>query len=119
MLVPVKPEFLSTIGLPLLARSMEHFNDKYPDRQLQLAGIVFNQSDKYIPEAEKAKQMVRQEANKRNWYLFDNEISYSRSYPKGAREGKPISGTSYARSCKKQEFRAFASEFQDRTCQDS
>ncbi len=114
VLVPVKPEFLSTIGLPLLARSMEHFNDKYPDRQIQLAGIVFNQSDEYIPEAEKAKQTVRQEANKRNWYLFDNEISYSRSYPKGAREGKSISDTSYARPYKIQEFDAFASEFADR-----
>ena len=114
LLVPVKPEFLSIIGLPLLARSMDDFNARFPDRQLQLAGIVFNESDEYIPEAEKSKQTVRQEANRRNWYLFDNEIPFSRSFAKGAREGQPISRTSYARSYRIEEFRAFAHEFQGR-----
>ena len=114
VLVPVKPEFLSTIGLPLLARSMDDFNDKFPDRQLQLAGIVFNESDEYIPEAEKSKRTVREVANQHSWYVFDNEIPYSRSYAKGAREGQPISRTSYARSYRIEEFRAFAREFQGR-----
>ena len=114
ILVPVKPEFLSIIGLPLLARSMADFNNKFPDRQVQLAGIVFNESDEYIPEAEKSKQTVRQEANKRNWHLFENEISYSRSYAKGAREHQPISRTSYAKSYRVDEFRAFANEFGSR-----
>ena len=37
LLVPVKPEYLSAIGLPLLARSMREFQDAYPNRNLQLA----------------------------------------------------------------------------------
>ncbi len=114
LLVPVKPEFLSTVGLPLLARSMKDFNDKFPDRKLQLAGIVFNTATEYIPEEMQAKQWVRQLADKHNWHVFENEISYSRSYAKGAREGQPISRTSYAKGYRVDEFRAFAHEFQVR-----
>ena len=111
LLVPVKPEFLSTVGLPLLARSMNDFNKKFPYRQLQLAGIVFNESDEYIPEAERSKQSVRGVANRYNWYVFGIEINYSRSYPKGAREGQPIFRTSYARWNRCQEFWDFTYEF--------
>lgn len=114
LLVPVKPEFLSTIGLPLLGRSMLGFDKKFPGRQLQLAGIVFNESDEYISEAEKSKQTVREVARQRGWYVFENEISYSRSYAKGAREGQSIFRTSHARWDRKETFRAFAHELQNR-----
>ena len=114
VLVPVKPEYLSMIGVQLLHRSMSDFHKSFPDRELQFAGIVFNESDEYIPEAEKSKQTVRQMANQHNWYLFENEISYSRSYAKGAREHQPISRTSYAKGYRVDEFQAFASEFQYR-----
>ena len=42
ILVPVKPEYLSSIGLPLLIRSTEEFSRRYDDHPLHLAGIVFN-----------------------------------------------------------------------------
>lgn len=114
VLVPVKPEFLSTIGLPLLDRSMSDFDKKFPGRQLQLAGIVFNAAEEYIPEEEKSKRSVRQLAEQYDWYVFDNEISYSRSYAKGAREGQPIFRTSNARWYRAKEFYSFGSEFADR-----
>ena len=114
LLVPVKPEFLSTIGLPLLHRSMKDFREKYPDRDLQLAGIVFNESDNYIPEAEKSKDEVCEVANQRGWYVFKEKISYSRSYAKGPREAEPIFRTSYARWDRKEQFRDFVHEFQYR-----
>jgi chromosome partitioning protein len=44
------------------------------------------------------------------WYVFDNEVTYSRSYPKGAREGQPIFWTSYARSIQASRFDAVAQE---------
>jgi chromosome partitioning protein len=93
---------------------MKDFNDKFPDRKLQVAGIVFNTATEYIPEEMQAKQWVRQLANQHDWYVFENEISYSRSYAKGAREGQPISRTSYAKGYRVDEFRAFAHEFQVR-----
>ena len=114
ILVPVKPEFLSTIGLQLLTRSMNDFHKNFPDKKLEIVGIVFNAATEYIPEEMLSKQLARQLANRNNWYVFENEISYSRSYAKGAREGQPISRTSYAKWYRVNEFRAFAREVQDR-----
>ncbi len=111
ILVPVKPEYLSTIGLNLLVRSIEDFRDEFPDSQLHLAGIVFNATSGYSPEESISKREVRQIASQNSWYVFDNEISYSRSYPKGARESSSISRTSYARYWLMEEFRAVAGEF--------
>lgn len=111
ILVPVKPEYLSTIGLNLLVRSMDDFHDEYPDSRLSLAGIVFNTTSEYLPEEGISKREVRQIAYQNGWYVFHNEISYSRSYPKGARENRPISRTSNANYLKKYEFITFADEF--------
>ncbi|MDH5687923.1 MAG: ParA family protein [Candidatus Bathyarchaeota archaeon] len=115
ILVPVKPEYLSTIGLPLLVRSMEEFKEgPYEDHDLELAGIVFNHASGYVPEEIKSKSEVKSIAAKYGWYVFEAEVSYSRSYPKGAREGRPIFRTSYARSYQAGRFHAFANEFAQR-----
>ncbi len=98
ILVPVKPEYLSTIGLPLLVNSMNDFLSEHEDSNLKLAGIVFNACSGYQPEEVKSQDSVRKLANKNGWNVFDSEIIYSKSYPKGAREGKPIFRTSYART---------------------
>lgn len=111
ILVPVKPEFLSSIGLPLLVNSMEEFKKHHEDHNLELAGIVFNATTEYVPEEVKSKAEVKKIARKNEWYIFENEVSYSRSYPKGAREGQPIFRTSYSRYAPAARFRAFAEEF--------
>ena len=114
LLVPVKPEYLSTIGLPLLVNSMEDFKMEYEDSKLQLAGIVFNAATDYLPEEALAKETVRMIAQKNKWHVFENEVEYSRSYPKGAREGKPIFRTSYSRGSKVRNFNLFAHELAKR-----
>lgn len=114
ILVPVKPEFLSTIGLPLLVNSMQDFKREYEDHNLELAGIVFNATTNYSPEESKSKREVKDLAKNNGWYVFKSELAYSRSYPKGAREGQPIFRTSYARSDQASLFRAFAQEFAER-----
>ena len=117
ILVPVKPEYLSTIGLPLLVRSMDEFKTApYGNNDLQLAGIVFNHTSDYSPEETISKREVRRMAAQYRWYVFKSEVSYSRSYPKGAREGKPIFRTSYARWKQASRFTAFADEFAGRIC---
>lgn len=113
VLVPVKPEFLSTVGLPLLVQSISDFNGQY-QRMLEIAGIVFNGVTNYSPEEVKSKEEVKRIAGKNNWYVFENNIRSSRSYPKGAREGKPIFWTSYARLDVASEFRGFATELAKR-----
>jgi chromosome partitioning protein len=114
ILVPVKPDYLSTIGLPLLVNSMQDFKQEYDDHDLELAGIVFNATTDYSPEEVKAKREVKELAKKNGWYVFTSELPYSRSYPKGAREGEPIFRTSYARTDQAAVFRAFALEFAER-----
>lgn len=114
ILVPVKPEYLSTIGLPLLVRSMEEFHDHHEDHNLELAGIVFNSTTEYVPEEAISKAEVKTEAKKYGWYVFKTEVTYSRSYPKGAREGRPIFRTSYSRWTQAHKFHSFAQEFADR-----
>ena len=114
ILVPVRPEFLSSIGLPLLVRSMEDFHQQHVDHRLQLAGIVFNSTSEYAPEENLSKRSVRDLANENGWYVFQSEIPYSRSYPKGAREGNPIFWTSYARQKQASRFHTFAAELAQR-----
>jgi len=114
ILVPVKPEYLSSIGLPLLVNSMEEFKKHHEEHDLKLAGIVFNATSDYVPEEVKSKDEVKTIAKKNGWYVFENGVSYSRSYPKGAREGQPIFRTSYSRWQQTQRFRAFAEEFAKR-----
>jgi chromosome partitioning protein len=111
VLVPVKPEYLSAIGLPLLRQSLGDFNRENPGRDLDVTGIVFNGSSGYSPEEIKAKNEVGGLAGDFGWKVFKAEVPYSRSFPKGAREGQPIFRTSYARTDQAARFQAFAAEF--------
>lgn len=114
ILVPVKPDYLSTIGLPLLINSIEEFRLEFPGHNIELAGIVFNATTDYSPEESKSKREVKDLAKQYNWYVFKTELAYSRSYPKGAREGQPIFRTTYARTDQTSLFRTFAQEFAER-----
>jgi len=98
ILVPVRPEYLSTIGLPLLARSIHEFREQHEDSALDVAGIVFNSTSDYQPEEGRSQKEVTALAAQLGWHIFPTSIDYSRSYPKGAREGRPIFATSYSRS---------------------
>ncbi len=97
VLVPVKPEFLSTIGLPLIQQSMTEFTKLYR-KNITVAGVCFNNSSDYAPEAATSKTEVRGVCQNFGWRVFSEEIPYSRSFPKGPREGQPIFRTSYART---------------------
>ncbi|MFH1113772.1 MAG: ParA family protein [Pseudomonadota bacterium] len=110
ILVPVKPDFLCTIGLPLLVNSIEEFRLRHEGHQVEVAGIVFNAASQY-PEEEKSKKQVRTVAKQNGWYVFDNEIPFSRSFPTGARTGKPLFDTSHAPKKRITKFKQFTEEF--------
>lgn len=95
ILIPVRPEFLSTIGLPLIRQSMTEFTRSYR-KPLEVCGVCFNMCSNYSPEETTSKNEVRQVAGGFNWHVFDEDVPYSRSFPKGAREGSPIFQTSYS-----------------------
>ena len=111
--VPVKPEFLATIGLPLLARSLEEFKIMHQDQALEMAGIIFNdmrRSNK-PPEQRKSCADVKKLAATFNWPVFEEIAYHSDSYPTGSRQGRPIFLTGYAKDYVKGEFSEVASKF--------
>ncbi len=113
VLVPVKPEFMATIGLPLLARSIDEFTRENDDHMLEICGIVFNHSSSYSegPEGKQSIKDVEDEARRRKWNVFNTHVHYSASYPKSAREGTPIASTSYVRWTVTKEFGEFCNQF--------
>lgn len=113
IVVPVKPEFLATIGLPLLGRSLEEFRLKYQDQVIEMAGIIFNDKRRTntAPEQIESCNEVALLASKYGWPVFENEACHSDSYPAGSRDGVPIFRTNYARDYVIGEFSAVAEEF--------
>jgi chromosome partitioning protein len=112
VLIPVKPEFLSTIGLPLVVNSLEEFEATYR-KSVEILGIVFNASNEKL-EHGRSRAFVRKVAKEHGFYVFRNEVTYSDSYPKGSRFGTPIFLTDYARREKISNFYAVAEEFYKR-----
>lgn len=115
IVVPIKPEFMATIGLPLLARSLQEFRLENEDHDIDIAGLVFNHSSSYSagPEGQESIKDVSTQAARHDWHIFENQVRYSASYAKAAREQTPLSRTSYARGDVVQGFRRLAEEIFD------
>jgi len=113
VLIPVKPEFLSTIGLPLVIRSLDAFEERFKDQVPGVLGIVFNATSDKL-EHDRSRSYVANLAKENDWYMFENEVSYSDSYPKGSRMGTPIFLTDHARYWKVENFLSVANEFMTR-----
>jgi len=110
ILVPMKPEFLSTIGLPLIVESTEEFKMEYDRTDLEVAGIVFNVVTN-SKEALESRREIKELADKFNLYVFDEEISFSDSYMRSVREISSIMETKYTRRGTTDEFTTFAEAF--------
>jgi len=109
VLIPVKPEYLSTIGLPLVVRSLNDFRETYR-KEIEVLGVVFNASAPKL-EDDRSRADVKKTAKNEGWPIFRHSVSQSDSYPKGSRFGLPIFLTGYARSSKIADFEAVADEF--------
>jgi chromosome partitioning protein len=116
IVVPIRPEFLATIGLPLLARSLEEFRLMHQDQILDMAGIVFNGKRRINtpPEQKASIKDVTRVAGEHKWPVFANAAHHSDSFPTGSREATPIFNTNYARRYVKGEFSKVAEEFLER-----
>lgn len=113
IVVPVKPEFLATIGLPLLARSLEEFRLMRQHHTLEMAGIIFNDKRRVAtpPEQRASIKEVKKLSAENGWPVFRNAAHHSDSFPTGSRESTPIFRTNYARDYVKGEFTDVAEEF--------
>ncbi|AVF42315.1 chromosome partitioning protein [Pandoraea apista] len=113
VVVPVRPEFLATIGLPLLARSLEEFKMMHQNQSLEMAGIIFNDLRRTAtpPEQKKSMADVKKLADSFGWPVFNDPAHHSDSYPAGSRQGLPIFLTDYARDYVKDEFSSVGKKF--------
>lgn len=110
VLFPVRPEFLSSVGFPLIRRSIRAFRSRYGRSKLRVIGLVLTNVDNDFPEEyERTRDATEKFAKSQRWpFLSSLEIRASRSYVRGAREGTPIGRTDYARAVVIQEFRRLA-----------
>ncbi len=87
VLVPVRPEYFATIGFPLLNDSMEDFRKHNPAHQIDVAGVIVNNSFYHGgndggPEKDRAMKEIKNEADKNGWHIFCIQIPHSRGFPK-------------------------------------
>jgi chromosome partitioning protein len=108
ILVPIRAEFLASIGFPLLNRSIQAFQMRHEDKVIEVCGLVFNDFNRGNVKSE---NRLARKAAQYGWYVFKNDIPHSDSYFKAARDGMPISNTKGAHDKVKIEFDAFAEEF--------
>ena len=114
VLVPVRPEFLSSIGFPLLAQSVRSFKQQYPNHQLDVIGVFLANVRSNRPEYGRTKEATKRFANSQVWNYLTHEIRFSDSYPRGSREGSSIGNTDNARQYVRREFANFAKEVFER-----
>ena len=110
VLVPVRPEFLSSIGFPLLARSVSSFEQQYPGHPLEVIGVFLANVRTDRPEYGLTKKATTTFADSQRWSYLTHEIRFSDSYPRGSRESTSIRNTDHARQWVKQEFADFAAD---------
>ncbi len=113
ILVPIRAEFLASIGFPLLNRSIKAFQMRHEDKVIEVCGLVFNDFVRGNEKREHrlARKDVKDQATKYGWEVFKNDIPHSDSYFRSAREGMPIDNTKGTHWKVKSEFAAFAKEF--------
>lgn len=109
VLVPVKPEYFATIGFPLLRESLNDFSNGNRGHKINVVGVVVNNGfydggNNGGPEKERAMREIRRECKKNGWEIFENEIPFSRGFPKLMRGDSNHSGNA-------EYFYAFANEF--------
>lgn len=114
LLTPVKPEFLSSEGLPLLANSIQNFKDHYGKPSLEMTGVVFNMVPNQGPEEGIAKSKVREIAKRNKWHVFQTEVPFSFSFPTSSRERTQLAHASSVKRKTIDQFNLFAEEFAER-----
>ena len=113
ILVPIRAEFLASIGFPLLQRSISAFQMRHEDKVIEVCGLVFNDFSRGSVKREHklARKDVKGKASQYGWYVFKHDIPHSDSYFRAARDGMPIDVAKGAHHKVKKEFAAFAKEF--------
>lgn len=111
VLVPVKPEFFATVGFPLLHESLQSFRHNNRGHTIEVAGVVVNNAFYHGgndggPEKKQSLYDIQKIAKSNAWHVFENQIPFSRGFPKIMRGDYSYSGNATM-------FAYFAEEFFD------
>lgn len=71
----------------MLQDSLAKFKSSNPTHQIDVIGVVINdtfdyQSDDETPEKRASLEEISEEAKKNDWHIFDKRLEYSRGFPK-------------------------------------
>ena len=84
--IPVKTEFFSTIGFPLLKKSLDDFQGGNHGHTLEVKGVIINRSwtsgGYQGPHHEKAEAEIKALASEYAWPVLAERMHDSRGYPK-------------------------------------
>lgn len=94
VLIPVKPDFLSTIGIPLLGRVIKeiypHVANRGERRELAVLGIVLNMYEKQLVMTQESKQEIYALAKTEGYHVFHQRISRSTKFTWSSKRALPI-----------------------------
>lgn len=93
ILVPVRTEFFSTIGFPLLQESLKKFKSDNPGHAIDVCGVLINNSGtsgaEKGPHQRAALKDIREKAKEYGWRIMERELFFSRGYPKMMKDVYP------------------------------
>jgi chromosome partitioning protein len=111
LLIPVKPDRFSILGLTNLLETVDIFRLNCEDpHKVKILGIVFTQVTNDSEIEAQSMQEVTAAAKKENVYLFNNRLNYSNSYIRSVKDQKPIFETKFSRSTSKSAVGKIADE---------
>jgi len=94
LLVPIKPDFLSTIGLPLLHRIIteEYPAIRRPDwiGEISVLGLVYNMVDNRLKMTTESMSDIRKVADRLNYDIFESRISNSTKFAWSSKRTLPV-----------------------------
>jgi len=111
-LVPLRPDWLSVIGLPLLERYIEDFTDD-AGTSLHQVGLVFTMVTGPTPPA--MRQVMEEIRKQRKGDVFKDHLSHSTNVAKSVTERKPVFLYKKASPRLKMQVLDITQEFVDRT----
>ena len=90
VLIPVKTEFFSTIGFPLMKESLDTFRKENPGNTIDVCGIIVHNTKTSGSAQSKdgwdSWKDIEEQANEYGWDVLDNTMDHSDGYPKLARD---------------------------------
>lgn len=96
-LVPVKPEFLSTIGIPLLDQVLNNLyleniarRASYLPAALRPIGIIYTMVNEQLNMTRESMDELRSTASSLRYPIFDSHISASTKYAWSSRQSLPV-----------------------------